>query len=111
MFSELYQTRVTKLTEKIIRKCALYKTQKIIYNIFRNEVNIMSFGINGSDPFKSYSSNADAGGGMGVYARKRPKKDKQEKEKKEEEKSTLDLTEDDDDVDVEIDFEDTDFLD
>ena len=41
----------------------------------------MSFGISGSDPFKSYSSNADAGGGMGVYTQ-RVKRDDKKKEKK-----------------------------
>ena len=40
----------------------------------------MSFGISGADPFKPYSSNAEAGGSMGVYV-KRKKKNKNDEEK------------------------------
>ncbi|MCD8377394.1 MAG: hypothetical protein LUB59_01250 [Candidatus Gastranaerophilales bacterium] len=66
----------------------------------------MSFGISGNDPFKSYSSNADAGGGMGVYARKRKKEDK-----KQDNENLLDIAEDTDDDNLEIEFDDADFMD
>ncbi len=70
----------------------------------------MSFGISGSDPFKSYSSNADAGGGMGVYTQ-RVKRDDKKKEKKQEEDSLLDITDDnDEDENIDIDLSDDDFL-
>ena len=49
----------------------------------------MAFGIGGSDRFKSYSSNADAGGGMGVYAKRIKKDDKKKKDEKKEEESML----------------------
>ncbi|MGN1152628.1 MAG: hypothetical protein ACI4S3_01230 [Candidatus Gastranaerophilaceae bacterium] len=39
----------------------------------------MSFGISGSDPFKSYASNSEAGGSMGVYVKRRKKNDKEKK--------------------------------
>lgn len=59
----------------------------------------MSFGIGGADPFKPYSSNAEAGGSMGVYV-KRKKKDNKNKE--EEKNSILDDS-DDDNIEVDID--------
>ncbi len=34
----------------------------------------MSFGISGSDPFKSYASSSEAGGGMGVFVKRNKKK-------------------------------------
>ena len=40
----------------------------------------MSFGISGSDPFKSYASNSEAGGSMGVYVKRRKKNDKEKKD-------------------------------
>ena len=61
----------------------------------------MSFGINGADPFKSYSSNADAGGSMGVYVNKRRKNNKN---KEEEEKNSI--LDDSDDDNIEIDMDD-----
>ena len=57
----------------------------------------MAFGIGGSDRFKSYSSNADAGGGMGVFAKRVKKDDKKKKDEKKEEESMLEMTEDQDD--------------
>ncbi len=58
----------------------------------------MSFGVGGNDPFRSYSSNADAGGGMGVFVKKTKKDNKEQKEeKKEEEKTLLDFGDDQDD--------------
>lgn len=64
----------------------------------------MSFGIGGADPFKPYSSNAEAGGSMGVYV-KRKKKDNKEKEQKEQNS----VLEESDDEDFEVDIDD-DFL-
>lgn len=70
----------------------------------------MSFGISGSDPFKSYSSNADAGGGMGVYTQ-RVKKDNKKKEKKQDDDRLLNITDDtDEDENIDIDLSDDDFL-
>lgn len=69
----------------------------------------MSFGISGSDPFKSYSSDKDAGGGMGVYAKKRKKEEKNKDEEKKE--NLLEMGDDLDDDNLEIDFDDSeDFL-
>lgn len=69
----------------------------------------MSFGINGSDPFKSYSSNADAGGKMGVFAKRKRKDEKGEKDKKEE--NFLEISDDQDEDNLELDMDDIDFLD
>ena len=69
----------------------------------------MAFGISGSDPFKSYSSDAEAGGGMGVYGRKRQKKEDKKEEKKEE--SLLEMSDDQDEDNLELDMDDADFLD
>ena len=66
----------------------------------------MSFGISGSDPFKSYSSDKDAGGGMGVYARRGKKKNSEDDNEKEE-KNLLDMEDDQDDDNLEIDFDDS----
>ena len=49
--------------------------------ILKREV-IMSFGISGSDPFKSYSTDKDAGGGMGVFAKKRRKNQNKKEDNK-----------------------------
>jgi len=69
----------------------------------------MAFGISGSDPFKSYSSDKDAGGGMGVYAKKRKKEEKNKDEEKKE--NLLEMGDDVDDDNLEIDFDDSeDFL-
>ncbi|GEM_PF-4838270 len=63
----------------------------------------MAFGISGSDPFRSYSSDKDAGGGMGVYVNKRNQKNKKKEEKKkEEDPKLLDMGEDVDDDNLEI---------
>jgi len=62
----------------------------------------MSFGISGSDPFKSYASNSDAGGSMGVYAKRRKKKNN---DKEENEKNSI-LDNDDDDDNLELDMDD-----
>ncbi|MBR3889524.1 hypothetical protein IKJ53_03325 [bacterium] len=70
----------------------------------------MSFGISGSDPFKSYSSDKNAGGGMGVYVQRDGKKSKQEQEEKKDD-DILNLGEDQDESNLEIDTEDIDFLD
>ena len=70
----------------------------------------MALGISGSDPFKSYSSDPEAGGGMGVYARKRKKENKKDEDKKQEE-SLLEMSDDQDDDNLEIDMDDSDFLD
>ena len=71
----------------------------------------MSFGISGNDPFKSYSSDAEAGGGMGVFAR-RKRKDEGKEEKKEEDKSLLEMGDEQDEDNLELDMEDaSDFLD
>ena len=76
----------------------------MFYNEIERGIN-MSFGISGADPFKPYSSNAEAGGSMGVYV-KRKKKNKNEE--KDAVKNSL-LEEDSDDEDIEIDMDD-DFL-
>lgn len=61
----------------------------------------MAFGVGGNDPFKSYSSNADAGGGMGVFAkRKRKDENKKDDNKKNETQNLLNLSEDQDDDDL-----------
>lgn len=68
----------------------------------------MAFGISGSDPFRSYSSDAEAGGGMGVYGhRKRKKEDDEEKK----EDNLLEMADDQDEDNLELDMEDSDFLD
>ena len=70
----------------------------------------MSFGISGSDPFKSYSNDKDAGGGMGVFAKKR-RKNQNKKEDNKKEESLLEIGDDIDDDNLEIDFDDSeDFL-
>ena len=61
----------------------------------------MSFGISGSDPFKSYASNSEAGGSMGVYIKRRKKNDKEKKDS--ENNELLEIDSDDDDIEVEID--------
>lgn len=61
----------------------------------------MSFGISGSDPFKSYASNSEAGGSMGVYVKRRKKDDGKKEQSKNEE--LLETDSDDEDFDVEID--------
>lgn len=61
----------------------------------------MSFGISGSDPFKSYASNSEAGGSMGVYVKRRKKNDKEKKDS--ENNELLEIDSDDDDIEVEID--------
>ncbi len=60
----------------------------------------MSFGIGGADPFKPYSSNAEAGGSMGVYVKRNKKGNKN---KDEEEKNSILEDSDDDNLEVDID--------
>ncbi len=63
----------------------------------------MSFGIGGADPFKPYSSNAEAGGSMGVFVKRKKKQDKNKEEK--EQNSILDESDDEDfEVDIDDDF-------
>ena len=68
----------------------------------------MAFGISGSDPFRSYSSDAEAGGGMGVYGRRKRKKEDDEEKK---EDNLLEMADDQDEDNLELDMEDSDFLD
>ena len=64
----------------------------------------MSFGISGSDPFKSYASNSNAGGNLGAYAKRRKRKgDDEEREKNS-------LMDDEEDDDLEVDLDDNFFL-
>lgn len=67
----------------------------------------MGMGISGSDPFKSYQSNKDAGGGMGVYARRR--RGKKNDDNKDDE-NLIEMTDDQDDDNLELDMDDADFL-
>lgn len=63
----------------------------------------MSFGISGADPFKPYSSNAEAGGSMGVFVKRKKKQDKNKEEK--EQNSVLEESDDEDfEVDIDDDF-------
>ncbi len=69
----------------------------------------MAFGVVGNDPFKSYSSNADAGGGMGVFARRKKKDEKKKDDKPKQEESLLEMGDDQDDDNLVIeDFDDPD---
>ncbi len=70
----------------------------------------MTFGIGGNDPFKSYSSNADAGGGMGVFAKRKNKEDNKKDNKKEENPKLLDINEEQDDDNLIIEGFDEDFM-
>ena len=69
----------------------------------------MSFGINGNDPFKAYSSDPEAGGGLGVFARRKKQKEKKKENKKDE--PLLELSDEQDENNIELDMDDTDFLD
>ncbi len=60
----------------------------------------MSFGIGGADPFKPYSSNAEAGGSMGVYVKRKKKEDKN---KENDDKNSILDESDDDNLEVDID--------
>ena len=79
-------------------------------NVSTKRGNKMSFGISGSDPFKSYSSDKNAGGGMGVYVKRDTRDSKKDEENKKED-DILNLGEDQDESNLEIDTEDIDFLD
>ena len=69
----------------------------------------MTFGVGGSDPFKSYSSNADAGGGMGIFARKKRKDENKQDDTNKKDENLIDINDDQDDDNLIIeDFDDPD---
>ena len=67
----------------------------------------MAFGINGSDPFVSYSSDKNAGGGMGVYVH-RDKNGSKKKDESKKDDQLLDLSDEQDESNLEIDMDDMD---
>ena len=88
---------------------ASFFISKIRYNINESTKRgkNMSFGINGSDPFVSYSSDKNAGGGMGVYVH-RDKNGSQKKDEQKKEEDLLNLSDEQDESNLEIDTEDID---